>query len=131
MLPITSFFAGLFALYFVRLAFAVIRLRKANKVSLGAGGVAELEQAIRAHGNFAEYVPLGLILLGLFESHGTHPVFVAVLGGLFALGRVLHAQALSKANFKFRVRGMVLTFGTLVTLAILNIIFAARTWIAS
>jgi len=130
MLPITSFFAGLFALYFVHLAFAVIRLRKANQVSLGAGGVAELEQAIRAHGNFAEYVPLGLILLGLFESHSVHPVFVAVLGGLFALGRFLHAQALSKANLKFRVRGMILTFGTLVTLAIVNITFAVRIWMA-
>lgn len=130
MLPITSFFAGLFALYFVRLAIAVIRLRRANKVSLGAGGVAELEQAIRAHGNFAEYVPLGLILLGLSESHSVHPVLVAVLGGLFALGRVLHAQALSKANLKFRVRGMILTFGTLITLAIVNITFAVRIWMA-
>lgn len=130
MLPITSLFASLLALYFVRLAFAVIRLRKANKVALGAGGVAELEGAIRAHGNFAEYVPLGLILLGLFESHSVHPTFVAVLGGLFALGRILHAQALSKANLKLRVRGMMLTFSTLVTLAIVNIVFAVRTWIS-
>jgi len=130
MLPITSFFASLFALYFVRLALAVIRLRRVNKVALGAGGVAELEGAIRAHGNFAEYVPLGLILLGLFESTGVHPAFVAVLGGLFALGRVLHARALGQADLKQRVRGMMLTFGTLVTLSVVNIVFAMRTWIA-
>ena len=129
MLPITSFFAGLFAVYYVRLAFAVIRLRRSNKVALGAGGVAELEGAIRAHGNFAEYVPLGLILLGLFESYNVHPVFVASLGGLLGLGRVFHAQALSKANLKLRVRGMMLTFGTLMTLALLNIFFALGTWI--
>ena len=129
MLPVTSLFAGLFTLYFVRLAFAVIRLRRSNKVALGAGGFAELEGAIRAHGNFAEYVPLGLILLGLFESHSVHSLFVAVLGGLLALGRIFHAQALSKANLKLRVRGMILTFGTLITLAILNIIFAARTFL--
>lgn len=131
MLPVTSFFAGLFALYFVRLAFAVIRLRQTNKVALGAGGVAELEGAIRAHGNFAEYVPLGVILLALFESHSVHPAFVAVLGGLLGLGRVLHAEALSKANLKLRVRGMMLTFGTLVTLAVLNMVFAMRTWMAN
>jgi uncharacterized membrane protein YecN with MAPEG domain len=131
MLPVTSFFAGLFALYFVRLAFAVIRLRQTNKVALGAGGVAELEGAIRAHGNFAEYVPLGVILLALFESQSVHPAFVAVLGGLLGLGRVLHAEALSKANLKLRVRGMMLTFGTLVTLAVLNMVFAMRTWMAN
>ena len=109
MLPITSFFAGLFALYFVRLAFNVIRLRRENKVALGAGGFSDLEGATRAHGNFAEYVPLGLILLGLFESSSVHPAFVAVLGGLLALGRFLHAQALSQGNLKLRVRGMMLT----------------------
>jgi hypothetical protein len=128
MLPITSFFAGLLALYFVRLALHVIRLRKANKVALGAGGFTDLERAIRAHGNFAEYVPLGLILLGLFESHGVHPAFVAGLGGLFALGRVLHAEALRQSNLKLRVRGMMLTFGTLITLALVNIAFAVRVW---
>jgi uncharacterized protein len=127
MLPITSLFAGLFALYFIRLAFAVIRLRRSNKVALGAGGVAELEGAIRAHGNFAEYVPLGLILLGLLELHTIHPAWVVALGGLFALGRLMHAHALSKGNLKLRVRGMMLTFGGLIALSIANIAFALRT----
>lgn len=126
MLPITSLFAGVFALYFVNLAFAVIRLRRANKVALGAGGVTELEGAIRAHGNFAEYVPMGLLLLGLFEAQGVHPIWVAVFGGSLALGRVLHAHALRKANLKLRVQGMKWTFGTLVTLALVNIAFALR-----
>lgn len=129
MLPITSILAGLFTLYFVRLALAVIRLRRANKVALGAGGVSELEGAIRAHGNFAEYVPLGLILLGLLESQSIHPAFVAVLGGLLALGRVLHAEALGKGNLKLRVRGMIFTFGALAALAIMNIAFAVRAWL--
>jgi uncharacterized membrane protein YecN with MAPEG domain len=131
MLPITSFFAGLLALYFVYLAFAVIRLRQSNKVALGAGSVAELESAIRAHGNFAEYVPLGLILLGLLEAHVDRPVWVAVLGGLFVLGRVLHALALSKANLKLRVRGMMMTFGALVSLAVADIVFALGVWVGS
>jgi uncharacterized membrane protein YecN with MAPEG domain len=34
----------------------------------GDGGDPEMSQAIRAHGNFAEYVPLGLILLGLVRA---------------------------------------------------------------
>lgn len=128
MYPITSLFAGLFTLYYVRLAFEVIRLRKSEKVSLGAGGVADLEKAIRVHGNFSEYAPLGLILMGLLESHGARPVFLLVLGMLFAAGRVLHAQGLKHTHLKQRVRGMVLTFGSLVTLAIVNIVYAVRVW---
>lgn len=127
-LPITALFAGLFTLYFVRLAFAVIRLRRTHHVALGAGGVSELERAVRSHGNFAEYVPMGLILLGLVELNGLHPIAVAVLAGLFAVGRLLHAQAISDANIKLRVRGMMLTFGTLITLALINIMVAVRLW---
>jgi uncharacterized protein len=129
MLPITSFFAGLFTIYYVRLAFAVIRLRQSNQVSLGAGGVTELEAAIRVHGNFAEYVPLGLIMMGLLESHSPHPVLVAVIGASLALGRILHAQGLKQPDLKKRVRGMVLTFGSLMTLAIINIVYAFRIWL--
>jgi uncharacterized membrane protein YecN with MAPEG domain len=128
-MPFTAFFAGVFALFFVRLAFVVIRLRRSNRVALGDGSVKELEGAIRAHGNFAEYVPLGLILIGLLESNGLHPAFLGAAGGLFALGRVLHANALHRGDLNLRVRGMMLTFGMLVTMAIINIAFAAKTWL--
>jgi uncharacterized membrane protein YecN with MAPEG domain len=126
MLPITSLFAAFFAIYFVRLALAVIKLRRSNKVALGTGGVSELEGAIRAHGNFAEYVPLGLILLGLLESYHFSTALVAALGLFLMMGRILHARALSRANLKLRVRGMVITFGTLNILALANLVLAAR-----
>jgi uncharacterized membrane protein YecN with MAPEG domain len=129
LLPITAFFAGLLTLYFVYLAIAVIRLRQTHQIALGAGSVDPLEAAIRAHGNFAEYVPLGLILLGSLESQHSQPVLVAILGSTLTLGRVLHAQALHHANLKRRVQGMVLTFGSLVALAILDITLAVRTWL--
>ena len=64
-----------------------------------------------------------------FPKTTVRQVVLAVLGGLFALGRIFHAQALRQGNLKLRVRGMMLTFGTLITLAIMNIIFAARTWL--
>ena len=127
-MPVTAFFAGVFALFFVRLAFVVIRMRRSNRVALGAGGVKELEGAIRAHGNFAEYVPVGLILLGLLELHGLYPALLFAIGALFALGRVLHASALHRGDLNLRVRGMMLTFGMLVTMSIMNIVFAVRFW---
>lgn len=130
MLPITSFFAGLLGLYFVLLAIDVIRLRRANQVALGDGGFSDLERAIRAHGNFAENVPLGLILLGLFEAYSAQPVYVAVLAGLLTLGRIFHARGLRHAKLNFRVLGMLLTFGALIALSIIDIGFALQTWLA-
>ena len=129
MFPITALFAALLAVYFVRLAFAVIRLRRGNKVALGAGGVAELEGAIRAHGNFAEYVPLGLILLALLEGNSGHPVLVVALGCALTIGRVLHATALSRGDLKLRVKGMKLTITTLIATAIANLVYAAMVWV--
>ena len=67
MLVTTAVFASILALMFIKLSLGVIALRRKNKVSLGAGGVDELERAMRAHGNFAEYVPLGLFLMGALE----------------------------------------------------------------
>ena len=39
-------------------------------VGVGFGGDASLERAMRAHGNFAEYVPLCLVPMYLTEAHG-------------------------------------------------------------
>ena len=125
-MPITSIFAAFFALVFVRLALTVIKLRRSNKVALGSGGVPELEGAIRAHGNFAEYVPLGLILMGLLESYHFSSELVALLGVSFAVGRMMHARALTRGDLKLRVRGMVITFGALSILAISNVFLAIR-----
>jgi uncharacterized membrane protein YecN with MAPEG domain len=63
MLLITSIVAGLLSLILIKLSFAVINLRRENKVSLGSGGNDALERAIRAQANFTEYVPTGLILI--------------------------------------------------------------------
>ena len=63
MLLITSVIAAALTIIFVKLSFAVIGLRRKNQVGLGSGGHEDLERAIRAQGNFAEYVPFGIILL--------------------------------------------------------------------
>jgi uncharacterized membrane protein YecN with MAPEG domain len=129
MLPVTALFASVFTFFFIRLAFNVIKLRQSNRVALGTGGFDDLESAIRAHGNFAEYVPLGLILLGLLEANDGHQGLVAALGVTLLIGRLFHAQGLKTGNLKKRVRGIKLTFGTLTTLAIVNIVYAIRSWV--
>ena len=108
----------------IKLSFAVINLRRENKVSLGSGGNDALERAIRAQANFTEYVPTGLILIACLEVNGA-PWWLVLLPGLtLIIGRVFHALGINQAppNFSKRVLGMKFTFYTLIALAIINII---------
>ena len=121
MLWITPIVAALLTVVYVRLAFNVIGLRRSNKVSLGTGGVDALERAIRAHGNFAEYVPLGLILMLALEWNKAPTLLVAALGALLVAGRVIHAKGIQETGtFKSRILGMKLTFASLGLLALAN-----------
>ena len=123
MLLMTSIIAAILTIIFVKLSFAVIGLRRKNKVGLGSGGYDDLERAIRAQGNFAEYVPIGLILIACLELNGA-PWWLVMLPGIaLIIGRLIHAKGINEPppNFSSRVLGMKFTFGTLITLAILNV----------
>ena len=123
MLVTTAVFASILALMFIKLSLGVIALRRKNKVSLGAGGVDELDRAIRAHGNFAEYVPLGLFLIGALELNGAPLELVGLLGLLLIAGRYFHAKGINEPppNFKNRVRGMKITFAAVGLSALANL----------
>ena len=49
-----------------------------------------LRRKTRAHGNFIEYVPTALILLGLMEASGAPGMLLWWLGGSFLGARILH-----------------------------------------
>jgi uncharacterized protein len=119
-MQMTPLFAALLAIMFVVLSVRVVRLRRRLKVSLGDGGERELLRAIRVHSNFAEYVPMGLVLLYLVEQQRMSSFLVFGLGAMLLLGRLAHAYGLSqeKINFRFRVGGMALTFGMLALAAL-------------
>ncbi len=125
-LPITAITAAILGLIYLALSARVIQARGSNKVSLGDGGgtllagqehTAPLMVAARSHANFAEYVPLCLILIGLVEMDGSRKWFVALLGILLIVGRVLHPLGMGrKIPNPYRAGGIVLTF-TVVLLA--------------
>lgn len=86
-------------------------------VGVGTGDNLTLERAIRAHSNFTEYVPISLLLLYFIEAGGGS---IIVLNSLFVallLGRIIHAYGVSQVNenYKFRVFGMFLTLGVLIS----------------
>ena len=123
MLLMTSIIAAILTIIFVKLSFAVIGLRRKNKVGLGSGGYDDLERAIRAQGNFAEYVPIGLILIACLELNGAPWWLIIPPGITLIIGRLIHAKGINEPppNFSSRVLGMKFTFATLVTLVILNL----------
>ena len=92
-------------------------MRRKNQIAIGHNECPEMLRAIRAHSNFAEYVPLCLFAIYLIESQGANPYFIHFLGSLLLIGRISHAYGISQINenFKFRVTGMALTFTSLLS----------------
>lgn len=123
MLLVTSIIAVVLTGMFIKLSLAVISLRRKNKVGLGTGGYEDLERAIRAQGNFAEYVPFGLILIACLELNGAPWWLVAAPGVALIIGRAIHAKGIHAPppDFSKRVLGMKFTFYTLMTLMVLNL----------
>ena len=123
MLIITSIIAAVLTGIFIKLSFAVIGLRRKNKVGLGTGGHEDLERAIRAQGNFAEYVPFGIILIACLELNKAPWWLIAIPGITLIIGRLIHAVGINTPppDFSKRVLGMKFTFFTLIALIVLNL----------
>lgn len=123
MLIVTSIIAAVLTIIFVKLSFAVISLRRKNQIGLGSGGHEDLERAIRAQGNFAEYVPFGMILIACLELNGAPWWLVAIPGITLIIGRLIHAVGIKvpPPDFSKRVLGMKFTFTTLISLVMLNL----------
>lgn len=127
MVTVTALYASLLALVHVRLSMRVIAARRGARVALGDGGDPALTRAIRAHGNFAEYAPLFLILIGAAELNGAHWAALHALGLALLAGRLLHARGLSREpeDLRLRVRGMQLTLYGLIAAAFVNLLMIA------
>ncbi len=109
---ITGLYAALSAFGLIALIFKVARLRIKHRVVFGAGKNEELEQAMRAHGNFVETVPIALILIGVLELSNAYPWILHWLGFMMVLSRISHYVGLTtgKGHGPYRMGGMLLTF---------------------
>jgi hypothetical protein len=113
---ITGFYAGLLGLIFVALSISVIIKRNQAKISLGEGENTDLIKRIRMHGNFAEYVPFILVLMGFMEFVAVSPMLLHILGAATVLSRLLHIYALSDPHKRIPMRAaaMVVTFSVIL-----------------
>jgi uncharacterized membrane protein YecN with MAPEG domain len=121
--PVTTIYAGLLGLLLIFLSDQVSRKRKRLGISLGSGDEVVLELAVRAHGNFIEYTPFGLILLLLLESEVTDLWLVNTLGAMLLAGRLLHAYGMSRPESRLNGRywGTALTWVMIVGASLANL----------
>ena len=113
---ITPLYASVLAILFVALSVRTLRMRHGLKIAVGDAGNQALLRAIRVHSNFAEYVPLSLLLISFVEMSGASALMVYFLGLCLLVGRAVHAYGVSQLNetYAFRVAGMAMTFTTLM-----------------
>ena len=121
MMPrITLLVASLHVLLYLVLAMRVVLLRQATRIGVGSGGNAAMTLRMRVQGNFAEYVPLALLMLALLELCALPAWLLWTFGLALLLGRVLHAIGLGgSAGYSFgRFSGALLTFLVLLAMAL-------------
>jgi len=116
---IVSSYAALLALVYVALSVRTLRLRRRLRIPVGDGGDPAMLRAMRVHANFAEYVPLSLMLVFFVEAGGAPSPLVHGLALSLLAGRCAHAYGVSQTteNFRWRVAGMVMTFAALLIAA--------------
>ncbi|MGB8326362.1 MAG: MAPEG family protein [Steroidobacteraceae bacterium] len=128
-MSVTPLYAGVLALWYFVLSYRVTQLRGPGGPSLGDGGNPALLRRMRAHGNFAEYVPFILLMIGLLELTHFPGYLLHALGLTLLIARLLHGYALSfTQSFKFgRFWGTALTFLVLVVSGALCLYQAVQT----
>ncbi len=119
MLTITLTFIGIMLLLQVSLSIAASAYRAKLGIELGDNGDLTMLKAVRAHGNFIEYVPIVLIAMAACEFVGAPGWFVVIAGCVLVLSRLSHAAyMLGYAGSAARLFGAGLTTALMVVLAV-------------
>ena len=124
-MQITALYAGLLGFLLLALSIrVVVVVRGGGKVTFGDGGRADFTGVVRAQGNFIEYVPMALLLMGLVEYHTTGMAgLLHTLGILLVAGRIAHAVGLSGESgiLALRVAGALSTWFVIAVASLFSI----------
>ena len=120
---ITLLVASLHVLFYLLLSMRVMLHRKAHRIGVGTGGDEAMTRRVRVHANFAEYVPLALLMLVLLELAGTAAAVVWTCGLVLLLALLAHAIGLggSAGYSAGRFGGTLLTLAVLLAMALLGL----------
>jgi hypothetical protein len=123
MLPIALTTAGAAALVNFWLSWRIGEIRTSEKISIGDGGNPKLIARMRAQLNFAEYVPLVLLLIALIEAAKGTQLWLAIVAAVFMIGRGLHPLGMDGWSFG-RTAGMATTAPIMIGLGIYAAVIA-------
>jgi uncharacterized membrane protein YecN with MAPEG domain len=121
MIPvIVPIYAAVLTFIYIFLSSRVIQSRIVNRIGLGTGGHRGLERRMRIHANFAEYVPLALLLLVFMEMQDSSAWLLHLLCVALVLARIGHAVALwdEKEIAPLRIASVMTTFIVLAVAAL-------------
>ncbi|MBM0170288.1 MAPEG family protein [Altererythrobacter sp. C41] len=117
-LAVTLTAAAAAAIVNLWLSLRVGALRRAHGISVGDGGNEALQRRMRAQLNFAENVPIVLVLIAALEIAGIGETWLAYVAGAFILGRVAHGFGMDGGKAQIgRMIGALVTLATQLFLA--------------
>ena len=134
-LIITPAYAGLLAILYFYLTLRVVMRRRGRRISIGTERAGkedrDLLRATRTRGNFAEYAPFNLLLIGFAELMGAWPGLVHLLALTLLIGRVIHAIGLAREPdiLPARIWGMYLTAAAMLGAALTCLVLSVSFWI--
>jgi uncharacterized membrane protein YecN with MAPEG domain len=123
LVPITALYAAILTLILIALAINVTMHRRQLRVGLGDGSNPVMLRMVRIHGNAAEYIPIAVLLMLIYELNGGSHTTLHLCGCALILGRVLHAAGLwnSDGQSAGRAIGQSLTWLTILALVATNL----------
>ena len=126
---LTAFYGAILALIFVALSGWVVAGRFSTDTLHGDGGHQTLLKRMRSQGNFAEYVPFALLLIGAYEAGGGSSGVTRTLLMVLILARLLHPVGMlapknSPQQFACRGGGIIATFTVITVAAVLLLLRA-------
>jgi len=123
-------YAALLAFIYIFLSSRVIQSRVVTRIGIGTGGHRGLERRMRIHANFAEYVPLALLLLAFMEMEGRPGWLVHLLCAALVVARIGHVIALweEKEILWLRIATVSATFFIMAAAAVSVLARALQLW---
>jgi uncharacterized membrane protein YecN with MAPEG domain len=123
---VTALYAGILGFLGLVLASRVVQNRYRHQIQIGDHGNEEMQRAMRVFGNFTEYVPMILLLIGFGEMLGAGKWVAHGLGGGLVIARLAHALGLSQSSGRTLGRAL----GVVLTWLVLLVSSALLIWLA-
>jgi len=124
---LTLTYLAILSLLYAALTLVVVALRGKHDIPFGDGGNEALHRAVRAHGNFIEWVPLASLLVASLETLGEAQIHVHLLMGALLIARILHPIAFasrlgSLPYYVGRIAGALTSWAVLTAAAVLLLV---------